>query len=103
MGCKVPFVIAATCPLCRATVFSRAYGDRRKCPCAAIEVRGGPTDPRLRVDRSRVCGNPKFSHVAMPYDVTVERLYVDWNMGTDQYGLIHASSTSGTLTEVRTP
>jgi len=88
MGRKVPFVVAATCPLCSATVFSRACSDKRKCPCGAIQVSGGPTDPMLRVDRTRLYFDPEFSRVSMGEDVTLERLYVDWNMGTDHYGLL---------------
>ena len=104
MGRKVPFVIAATCPLCGTTVFSRACADRRKCLCSAIEVRGGPTDPFLRVDRSRLYFNPQFSSLAVGEDVTLERLYVDWSLGTDLFGLIPASGTSGTsITEDRSP
>ena len=79
-------VSAMTCSQCRATVYSRARHDFRKCPCGDFFVDGG-----LDYTRAGAMHSP-LATFRLRVEATPKELFSDWADGTDRFGLIEGGT-----------
>lgn len=77
---KSTVVTGAVCNKCHNFVFSRSRHDFRSCPCGSVSVDGG-------FDYLKVSGDD-YETKSMRVPATREQLVVDYNAGTDLYGII---------------
>jgi hypothetical protein len=71
------------CANCGDIVYSRARHDFRWCSCESCAIDGGQRD------YFKVTGNVnEYKFVDLELNVTLEKLYNDWNKSIDKLGLI---------------
>lgn len=81
---KSVIVTAAQCPNCGDTIYSRASCDYRECSCGDTAIDGGRDYTRLtaiKINEVKLMAIPLIG-------ITEQMLYNDWNLATDQYGLM---------------
>lgn len=83
---------AIRCPKCGDVIYSRARHDFHWCTCKLIGVDGGfdYTKYCIRLEEGRIdwVAPTSVLQIELEVDVTEKKLYKDWNLGINKYGIV---------------
>ena len=77
------------CPKCKSKIYSRARHDAHTCRCGLIFIDGGFDYMKFGFTKMSRCyrvENIKMKKIRL--NTTKEKLYEDWNLKIDDYGVI---------------
>lgn len=78
-------ITAVKCPFCLDIVYSRTRHDFRSCSCNSLSIDGGRQYTKISSNNSNLL---KLDIKEIELDLTEKELYEDWNLATDNYGVI---------------